>query len=64
MTGILTCVVIILAARIVYLEFQRHDQEEALSKYRILVLEWYHYLHDKENNEDFELWRKELDEEV
>ena len=36
------------------------DQEESLESYRLLVLEWYDYLHNKEYSEDFELWRDEL----
>ena len=61
MTGILIFALIAMAVRLVYLEFIRHDQEEHLEKYRTLVLEWYHYLHNKEHSEDFEMWRKELE---
>jgi hypothetical protein len=62
MTGILILALIVLAVRIVYLEFTRHDQEESLESYRILVLEWYLYLHNKEHSEDFEMWRAELND--
>jgi hypothetical protein len=43
-------------------KFRLMEQEEHLEGYRILVLEWYHYLHNKEFSEDFEMWRNELGE--
>ena len=58
----LIIVIILMGARLVYLEYTRIDQEAHLEAYRILVLEWYHYLHNKEHSEDFEMWRAELDE--
>ena len=64
MTGILILVVIVLAVRIVYLEFIKHDYEFHLEEYRVLVLDWYHYLQNKEYDEDFEKWRAELKDDL
>jgi hypothetical protein len=62
MTAILFLSLIAMAVRLVYLEFNRHDQEAYLEGYRVLVLEWYLYLHNKEHSDDFEMWREELRE--
>jgi hypothetical protein len=64
MTGILILAIITLTVRLVYLEFIRRDQEFHLEEYRVLVLEWYHYLHNKEYAEDFEMWRNELKDDI
>jgi hypothetical protein len=37
-------------------------QDKALERYRVMVLEWTMYLHDKKAGQDFALWRKELSE--
>ena len=61
MIVILGLVIIGLIVALVYSRIKIIEQEVYLEEYRLLVLEWYMYLNNKEHSEDFEMWRKELE---
>jgi hypothetical protein len=62
MTGILIAGITVLAVRIVYLEFTNRDLQYEIEQYRGLVMQWRNYLSDKKYGKDFQLWKRELDE--
>ena len=64
MIVLMTLTILGLAVAVALQRFKILDQQQTISEYHNLVLEWYHYLHNKEYDEDFEKWRAELKDDI
>jgi hypothetical protein len=62
MTWLFMMVLALSVAYIWYLLDKIAVDQKRLAAYRAVVLEWTLYMHEKNNAEDFALWRKELNE--